>query len=156
MDDFEEHLSPRKLSESNTRDRGETRLRVGVFDHLPSSFNGKHFSIELHCYIPVFAKDRPFYILPRLNIHRGYHHHISRSRCVRYFLWHKVCISSRGSVRNNCYDSVDLYPNICFRFNSPDQLGQGIPIYLIIFIFSQVFQVFLVLDAVSSQTCVPS
>jgi hypothetical protein len=32
MDDFEEHLSPRKLSESHTRERGETRLRVGVFD----------------------------------------------------------------------------------------------------------------------------
>jgi hypothetical protein len=60
------------------------------------------------------------------------------------------------AFETNCYNSVDLYPNISFRFNSPDQLGQGIPIYLIIFIFSQVFQVFLVLDAVSSQTCVPS
>lgn len=156
MDDFEEHLSPRKLSESNTRDRGETRLRVGVLAHLPSSFKCSHFNIELHSCIPVFAKDRPFYILPRPDIHRGYHRHISRSRCVWYFLWHKVCIRSHGSVRNKCYGSVDMYPNICFRFNSPDQLGQGIPIYLIIFIFSQVFQVFLVLDAVSFQSCVPS
>jgi hypothetical protein len=39
---------------------------------------------------------------------------------------------------------------IIHRFNSPDQLGQGIPIYLIIFIFSQVFQVLLAIDAVST------
>ncbi|KAG2180656.1 hypothetical protein INT44_003663 [Umbelopsis vinacea] len=100
--------------------------------------------------ISVFAKNRPFHILPSPHIHRSYHCHISRSRCVWDFLWHKVCISS-SKKRWKLNDDADLYLN---RFNSPDQLGQGIPIYLIIFIFSQVFQVFLVLDAVRAQNTI--
>ncbi|CAO3692186.1 unnamed protein product [Umbelopsis ramanniana] len=103
MDDFEEHLSPRKLSESNTRDRGETRLRF----------------------------------LPRTG-HSIYYLALTFIEAI-------IVISLEAAVFGIFFGT---------KFNSPDQLGQGIPIYLIIFIFSQVFQVFLVLDAVRAQNTI--
>ncbi|GAB5590246.1 hypothetical protein Unana1_05146 [Umbelopsis nana] len=103
MGDFEEHLSPRKLSDSHTRDRGETRL----------SF------------------------LPRTG-HSIYFLGLTAIEAI-------IVISLEAAVFGIFFGT---------KFNSPDQLGQGIPIYLIIFIFSQVFQVLLALDAVRAQNTI--
>ncbi|KAJ2956720.1 hypothetical protein NQZ79_g7479 [Umbelopsis isabellina] len=103
MDDFEEHLSPRKVSDARPRDRGESRI----------------------CFVPRTGHSLHFLALAALEA--------------------VVIISLEAAVFGIFFGT---------KFNSPDQLGQGIPIYLIIFIFSQVFQVLLAIDAVRAQNTI--
>ncbi|KAM3583349.1 hypothetical protein VKS41_004263 [Umbelopsis sp. WA50703] len=103
MDDFEEQLSPRKVSDSRLRDRGESRI----------------------CFVPRTGHSLYFLALAAVEA--------------------IIIISLEATVFGIFFGT---------KFNSPDQLGQGIPIYLIIFIFSQVFQVLLAIDAVRAQNTI--